>query len=345
MGRPRNEPERRVTLADVARRSGMSPTAVSLILNDRPGSRLSKDAVARVRAAAAELGYRPNSMARSLRLGRTGSIGFLSDEVTITRPASGILRGVLTTARTHGKTVLISETSGDASAVEEAMATLLDHRVDALVIGLMVAREIELPAPPPSVPVVVVNGRTPEGVPNVLPDEARAGSQVAAELLGAGHRHIGIVSDLPEIAQDPRRSISIGVRFDACVRMLREAGVEPAWTAADGWSPEIGYSMTREIMEAHPELTALVAGNDQMAFGIYQALAELGLRVGTDVSVISFDDEHLAASLRPGLTTARLDYEEMARRGTEMVLGLRDVAHELVPMPLIRRGSVGAPRG
>ena len=78
---------KRPTLADVAAHAGLSKTAVSLVLIDRPGSRLSADAVARIQQAALEFNYRPNSAARSLRLGKTGTIGFISDEVTITRPA------------------------------------------------------------------------------------------------------------------------------------------------------------------------------------------------------------------------------------------------------------------
>ncbi len=330
----------RATIADVARLSGLSRTAVSLILNNRPGSRLSQEAIARVQAAAAELGYRPNPMAQSLRLGRTRSIGFVSDEVTVTRPASGILRGLLATARAHDHSVLISETSGDMSKVEEAIRILLDRHVDALVIGLVVARLVDVPDLPDGMPVVIVNGRTSNDLPSVLPDEATGGREVAQTLLTAGHRRIGIVSDVPEIAADPRRSVSIQTRFQHCTEALTEAGVEPVWSRTERWDPAVGYQETLRVMRAHPDLTALVAGCDQMAMGIYQGLTELGLRVPEDVSVISFDDEEVASFLRPGLTTARLDYPEMARRGTEMVLGARDLDHELVPMPLVHRGSV-----
>lgn len=290
----------RATIADVARLSGLSRTAVSLILNNRPGSRLSQEAIARVQAAAAELGYRPNPMAQSLRLGRTRSIGFVSDEVTVTRPASGILRGLLATARAHDHSVLISETSGDMSKVEEAIRILLDRHVDALVIGLVVARLVDVPDLPDGMPVVIVNGRTSNDLPSVLPDEATGGREVAQTLLTAGHRRIGIVSDVPEIAADPRRSVSIQTRFQHCTEALTEAGVEPVWSRTERWDPAVGYQETLRVMRAHPDLTALVAGCDQMAMGIYQGLTELGLRVPEDVSVISFDDEEVAELPPPG---------------------------------------------
>lgn len=331
---------RRPTLADVARLSGMSTTAVSLILNDRPGSRLSKDAAERVRSAAAQLDYRPNPAAQSLRLGKTRSLGFISDEVTVTRFASAMIRGVLGVAREHDHTVLITETTGDAGGIDDAMKTLLDRRVDGIVVGLMSARLIDVPAPPHNVPVVIVNGASPDALPNVLPDEPTAGRVVATALLEAGHRRIGLLGDIPRLTGDLRQSVSIGPRFAAVRNTLIDAGLTPLEVDIDEWNPDAGYRAAMALLPEHPELTAVVAGNDGMAFGIYQALTTLGLRVPQDVSVISFDDEELASFLRPGLTTARLPYEQMARRGMEMLLGERELSHDSVAMPLIWRDSV-----
>lgn len=340
MGASRGRP----TLADVAQLSGLSKTAVSLILNDRPGSRLSAEAVERVRAAAAQLGYKPNPAAQSLRLGKTRSIGFISDEVTITRYASGMIRGVLSAAKELDHTVLMAEVGGRIGDVGEAMDAMLDRRVDGLLVGLMGARMVDLPVLSDDVPMVIVNGRTPDGLTSILPDESRAGRDVATELVNAGHRRIGIIGDLPSATSDPRKSVTIGLRFDAIDEVLRETGIRPVRLDLENWSPVTGYESALRMLDESPDITALLAGNDNIAFGIYQALAELGLRVPDDISVISFDDEELASYLRPGLTTARLPYEEMARIGVEMVLGRRETREELVPMPLIRRASVSEPR-
>ena len=94
------------------------------------------------------------------------------------------------------------------------------------------------------------------------------------------------------------------------------------------------------MLDAHPDLTAFIAATTASRSAIYQALADRGLRVPDDISVVSFDDEELASLVRPGLTTARLPYEQMARLGVEMLLGVRDLAHELLPMPVIHRDSV-----
>ena len=135
----------RVTLADVAERAGVSKTAVSLILNDRPGSRLSEELATRVRAAAAELNYRPNPAARSLRLGKTQIVGFISDDVSITRYASAMIRGALDVAQHHDHTVLIAETGSDPERRNQAVEAILDRRPDGLVFGLMGAKEIDVP--------------------------------------------------------------------------------------------------------------------------------------------------------------------------------------------------------
>lgn len=330
---------RRPTLADVAARAGMSKAAVSMVLNDRPDSRLSAEAAARIRTAADELGYRPNPAARSLRLGKTHTIGFVSDEVTITRFASGMIRGVLDAARDHGHTVLMSETAGGHD-LTDAVQAMTDRRVDGLLIGLMAARLIDVPTVPAGLPLVLVNGISPDGHASVLPDERLAGEEVATHLLDRGHRKIGIIGDLPDVAADLRRSATIAERFDGISKALQNAGVDGVRLDVDAWQPEVGYDSTHRLLDANPQLTALVAANDSVAFGIYQALGERGLRVGHDVSVISFDDEEFAAYQRPGLTTARLPYEEMAKYGVDMLLGRREPAQARITMPLVVRESV-----
>ncbi len=318
----------------------MSRAAVSMILNERPGSRLSAEAVQRVRAAAAELGYRPNPAAQSLRLGTTRTIGFISDQVTITRYASGMIRGVLDSAKTHDHTVLMAETGGDPVALNDAIESMVDRRVDGIIVGLMAARMVELPKVRHRVPLVMVNGTSSREHPSVLPSEREAGAAVARHLVEQGHRRIGIVGELPDVIADPYRSVTIGERFEGIDRVLDDAGITAPRTSMAEWDPTDAFEQTHDILDADPELTALIAGNDRVAFGIYQALAQRGLRVAEDVSVISFDDEELAAYQRPGLTTARLPYEEMAHRGVEMLIGDRELSHDRVPMPLIVRQSV-----
>ena len=338
-----NKSNRRPTLADVAKRSGMSKSAVSMILNDKPGSRLSAEAAERVKAAAEELGYRPNPAAQSLRLGKTDTIGFISDDVILTRQASGMIRGALDAAKEHGQTVLIAEASDGLATRQEAVQQMLDRRVDGIILGLMRARLVEVPRMPASVPFILANGATPDGLDGFLPDEYAAGYAMARLLVDAGHRRVGIAGNLVT-AHDPDVSVTIPLRFDGILKAFEEGDVDWEMVDVDAWNATMGYDATRELMSGHPDLTAIVASNDEVAFGVYQALTELGLRIPTDVSVASFDDDVLATYHRPGLTTAHLPYEEMGRRAVEMILGLRPRGRELLEMPIVVRDSIAPPR-
>ena len=337
------ETDRRPTLADVAAASGMSKSAVSMILNDRPGSRLSPEAAARVRQAAETLGYHPHPAAQSLRWGKTHTIGFVSDMVTVTRFASGMIHGALQTARLHDHTVLIAETEGRPDRLQEEIVAMVHRRVDGIMVGLMGARLIDVPKLPKGVPLVIVNGRTANDHPSVLPEEYAAGQTMVSQLIQAGHARIGVIGDLPSVAGNLRGSVTIPQRFRGINDALRCAGIAAERVAVRHWSPEVGYDEALRLLGAHPDLTAIIAANDSIAFGVYQAAQQRGLRIPEDLSVVSFDDEELATYLRPGLTTARLPYPEMAQIGMDMVLGHRDLAHELVPMSLISRRSVAPP--
>lgn len=334
-------PGRRATLADVAALSGMSKAAVSLVLNNRPGTRLSAEAAERIRAAAAELDYRPNPAAQVLRSGRNRTIGFISDEVTITRYASNMIVGALAAARDKDHVVLMAETEGDPHALNEAVGAMLDRRVDGIAIALMGARMVDVSPTTAPTPLVIINGLTTDDHPSVLPDEHAAGITVARAVLEAGHRRIGIVGELdPAVMSDLRRTATIGLRFAAINATLARAGVSPARAPMVHWTPQNAFEATMQLLTAHPNLTALIAANDNVAFGIYQALTHLRRDIPGDVSVISFDDEDVASYHRPGLTTARLPYDEMGRLGIDMLLGTSEPDHALVPMPLIRRASV-----
>lgn len=177
-------PPKRVTLADVARRAGLSPTAASMILNGRPDSRLSADAHARVHEAATELGYRPNVAARSLRTDKTLTIGFISDVVATTRFASGLIRGALDAAQRAGHVMLVLETGGDPARESEAIGAVLDRQVDGIIFAVMRARELFVPEIPSTTRVVMLNATNKKHPVSVLPDEL-AGGASAVRLLAA----------------------------------------------------------------------------------------------------------------------------------------------------------------
>lgn len=337
---------KRATLADVAARAGLSKTAVSLALNDRPGSRLSAEAVERIHQAARELNYRPNPAARSLRVGKTHTIGFISDEVTVTRFASAMIRGLLDVADERDQGVLIAETGNHPKQLEKAMEFMVDRQVDGLVFGSLTARMLDLPEIPDRIRAVTVNAFSATAQAAVLPAEHDAGYAIARLLLDAGHGEgIAILGHAPLAIGDPRVSVTIGSRFSGIDMALSEAGAVPAAVADfEIWEPWNGYEAACEVLDSGARVTAFLCLNDRVAFGAHQALLERGLRVPDDVSIASFDDDEIASYMRPGLTTARLPYEEMGRRAMNALLDPSGPRREhLVPMPLQIRESVAPP--
>jgi LacI family transcriptional regulator len=334
--------KKRPTLADVAERAGLSKTAVSLVLNGRTGTRLSPDAVERARRAAADLNYRPNPAARSLRMGKLRTVGFISDDVAVTRYASAMIRGLLDVADHEDHTVLIAESGGQLDRAAKALEAMLDRQADGIIFGSMAARQVEVPEVDADIGVVLINMLDTADHPSVLPDEHAAGRVMANELIEAGHRRIGMLGWYPDAVIDPTISVTIGHRFAGIQARFDEAGIRiDARYVARRWDPPVGYAGAHELLEQNPNLTALLCLNDNLAFGAYQAAHERRLRIPEDLSIVSFDDDELAGYLRPQLTTAQIPYEQMGRTAMHMLLsGEALPPRTLVPMPLRRRNSV-----
>ena len=334
---------KRVTLADVARRAGLSSTAASMILNGRPDTRLSQDAHDRVIHAAAELGYRPNLTARGLRTERTDTIGFISDVVATTRFASGLIKGALDNAHAAGHVLLVLETAGEPQREAEAVEAVLDRQVDGVIFATMRSRELYVPPVPDGTRVVLLNATNEQHPVSVLPDEY-AGGRAAIELLAeAGHREgILLLGHDAEKERGPFRSMTVarriaGIRDAMAERSLAFLAEESIWL----WEPQNGYAAMTKLIKRHGRaLKAIVALNDRLAFGAYQALTEAGLAVPGDVSIVSFDNDELAAYMRPGLTTIALPHEAMGRAAVDAVLDPDRTGEILVPMPVVERDSV-----
>lgn len=337
--------EKRVTLADVARRAGLSTSAASMILNGRPDTRLSQDAHDRVNAAAAELGYRPNIAARGLRTDKTHTIGFISDLVASTRFAGGLIKGALEAAETAEHVVLVTETGGEPRREEEAIAALLDRQVDGIIFATMRARELFVPELPGGTAAVMLNATNPRYTDSVLPDELAGGRAAVELLLAAGHRDgIALIGQSDAAERDVFRSETVSRRVAGIRQTLREHDLrfvaeESIWL----WEPENGYEATLRLLADDPSIRALICMNDRLAFGAYQAAAELGRRIPADLSIVSFDNDEIAAYLRPGLTTVALPHEEMGRRAVEILLAGQPSGQTLVPMPVIVRDSIASP--
>ena len=336
--------KKRVTLADVARLAGLSTTAASMIMTGRPDTRLSADAHAKVHAAAASLGYRPNVAARSLRTDTSRSIALISDYVATTRFASGLIRGALAAAGDAKHVMLVLETGGEPAREIEAVEAALDRQVDGIIFAAMRAREVFVPDIAITLPTVMLNGTSARFPLAVLPDEY-VGGRTAVRLLAEA----GLTGDIVLLGHNAEaeaglfRSESIsrrlaGIRDEMAARQLSFAAERSCWN----WEPANGYDLVKELLQQGTP-RALLCLNDRLAFGAYQALGEAGLRIPEDVALVSFDNDELASYLRPGLTTIELPHELMGRRAVELLLLRQTTGETLVPMSPVIRGSLPAP--
>jgi LacI family transcriptional regulator len=333
-------PTPRVTLLDVARRAGVSRTTASFVMAGRTDMRISAEAEHRVLHAARELNYRPNLMARSLRTKLTRTIGLVSDTIATEAFAGELIRGSLSTALTHQHLLFVGETEGDDTVEDQLVQDMLDRGVDGFLYASMYTRWAQPPALLHGHPFVLLNCLSrDEQIAAVLPDERRAGHSAARALLDAGHRdRIQLVGETPpEVFAAVERRAGIE-------EVLAAAGVRLAGTVECLWWPESAYEAVRRFHDAGGRASAFICLNDRVAFGAYQALAEADLSVPADVSVVSFDDSHLASWLRPQLTSLAIPHFELAKRAVELLLaGPGGGGVHRVPMPLRERASVGPP--
>ncbi|MPY77915.1 MAG: LacI family DNA-binding transcriptional regulator [Actinophytocola sp.] len=336
----------RVTLADVARRAGVSRTAASFVLSGRTDMRISETTQQRVLAAADELGYRPNITARSLRTAVTGTIGLISDTITISPYAGEVIQGAADTALEHDRLVFVAETSGDRDVEHGLLQEMLDRQVDAFLYAAMFTQVREPPELVRDYPFVLLNCLAESfDAPAVLPDETEAGATAARALLDAGHTdRIHVIGGRHDTAETPGGVVAGRERMAGVEAALADAGTAPVSVTECVWhAPEYGYRAVSDLLERHRP-SALICLNDRLAFGAYQALHQHGLRVPDDVSVISFDDSDLASWLRPALTSVALPHYELGKTAVMLLVeNRREPGPVRVPMPLRERASVAPP--
>jgi LacI family transcriptional regulator len=341
----------RPRIKDVAERAGVSTATVSLVLNDVTGIRVSLPTRERVRSAATELGYRPNELARSLRTHRTHMIGFVSDEIATTPYAGKMIQGAQDAAWREGYVLMLVNTGGTEELQRRGLQALLERQVDGVVFATMWHRIVDLPDAIASTPVVALDARPrANGVPYVVPDEVGGAAAVMTELVRAGHRRIGHITDH---LGSPAAALRLQAYREVLAR--HDIPLDSSLVVADDTDHAGGHLAAGLLLERPEPPTAIFCFNDQIAMGAYRAAAERGLRIPADLSVVGFDDQELiAAALSPGLTTVALPHYAMGEWALRVLLEriagpLSDTgpgappAGRLMPCPLVRRASVGPP--
>ena len=301
---PAKKNGRSISLKELAAHLGLSPTALSFVLNDAPAaSTIPQETKDRIFEAAERFNYRPNYFARSLRAQRSFTLGVIVPELSDGYSAM-VLNGVESVLSKEGFFYLTASHLHRDELLEHNPRMLIERHVEGIIV---VDTPVRFPI---SLPVVSVSGHDEiKGVTNVILNHDCAAELGIEHLFNLGHRRIAFIKG-QDFSSDTQ------VRWETIVRAAAARGIKiddrlTAQLEGDIPSPEIGYIAARKILAAKKPFTALFAFNDVSAIGAIRALQESGLRVPEDVSVLGFDDIYAAAFYNPALTTIRQPLFEM----------------------------------
>ncbi len=333
---------RRATLKEVAEKAGVHIGTASRALNSATESLVKPQTAARIQDAARALGYVANPIARSLKTSRSESIGLVIPDLT--NPLfPPIARGMEDVLRDVGYSVWIVNTDNREDREKTAVESLRRRSVEGFVFATAHLQDPLLEElAHSSIPIVLINRRLASAeILSVTSDDA-AGVAMAVGLLAThGHRRIGHLAG----PQD----LSTGVaRRRAFSASLEDAGLteEPHMiVACTAWTEEAGAEGMRRLLDSDPTITAVFAGNDLLALGAYDALAERNLRCPEDMSIVGFDDLPFMDKVSPPMSTVRIPHYEMGAEAARLLLGLIEDASQhprsvLMTPTLVSRASV-----
>lgn len=298
-------------MADVARLAGVSQQTVSRVLNAHPY--VSLRTRKRVEKAVAELGYRPNTAARSLVTRRSQTIGVLGSDMSEYGPANTLL-GIQQAARREGYFVSVASLNEvTPAAITDALEYFMMQAVDGIIV--IVPHEMmseSLGTVELSVPLAVVGSCEDERFGGVAVNQWMGAQLAVQHLVELGHTEIAHLSG-------PPGWIDAAARIDGWRYALARAGLPDSALIQGDWSAESGYRAGLELAAAG-SVTALFAANDQMALGALRAFSEVGLQVPSDISVVGYDDQPEAAYMIPPLTTISQSFKELGARCLQLLL-------------------------
>jgi DNA-binding LacI/PurR family transcriptional regulator len=329
-------------MEDVAQAAGVSRALVSLVMRAQPN--VSEERRGRVLDAASRLGYRPNAMARSLASRRSKTVGVILDDLRNPFFAE-IAGGIEELASELGYQVLLGAGGRQARRERASLATLLEYRVDGVILVSPRMRTADIAAAAAEVPVVMV-GRQLRGVDAdlVIIDENLGTQLVLDHLIGLGHERIAHVDGGKGAGGPQRRSAFL--RAMRAHRLGARARVIPG-----DFTEEAGAAAARAML-AEPELelpTAVFAANDMVAAGLLGGFDQAGVEVPADVSIVGYDNNFIAHLAHVSLTTIDQPRTEMGRMALELLLDRIDNRRprvvRLVEPALVVRSTTAPPRG
>lgn len=305
-----------VKLSDVAARAGVHPATVSRALSERTRHMVNAATAERVLNAARELGYTPNPIARSLKTNRSFTVAVLLPDLT--NPLfPPMVRGIEDALGEAGFTALIANTDNHPDRALAALETMRVRQADGCIAATATRDDELLVEASAETPTVLINRRMRgHAIPAVVADDRSGVRQAVEHLAALGHERIAHVAG-------PQWLSTGADRHEAFVQALRGVGLDPDPSLicfGEGFTEEQGALALTSLLDADAQFTALMAGNDLMALGCYDALAERGMSCPADVSIVGFNDMPFADKFNPPLSTVRIPHYEMGRRAAELLL-------------------------
>ncbi|MCS0437073.1 substrate-binding domain-containing protein [Vibrio diabolicus] len=287
------------TMKDIAKLAGVSTSTVSHVINKTRF--VSEEISERVNNAAKELNYyAPSALARSLKVNRTKTIGMLV--TTSTNPFFGeVVKGVERSCYHKGYSLILCNTEGDNERMRQSINTLLQKRVDGLILmcSSLEGERIDVFERYPDIPVVVMDWGPMLFTSDKIQDNSLRGGYLAAKyLIDCGHTEIGCITG-PLIKHQAQ------MRYEGYKRAMNEAGLEfnANWIIESDFECEGGYQAFMKMAQRGILPSSIFVSNDMMAMGVINAANELNIKVPEQISIIGYDDIHIAKFMSPSLTT------------------------------------------
>ncbi|MEA9984667.1 MULTISPECIES: LacI family DNA-binding transcriptional regulator [Subtercola] len=340
------------TITDVANHAGVSRATTSRALSNY--GVVNAATRARVLESAAELGYVPNVLARSMRAGSTHTLGLIIAEVGLS-VFDLAMRSVIESARLEDYQVLVTNTNEDLRAERTSVRVMLEKQVDGLIVVPSSVDELEFlsKADLKGKPVTLLDRSLDSlGIASVTADNLQGTRDAVEHMQALGHTKIGLIvvtANLSgETGERPAGLITtIHDRVEGYYRAMADAGIDidPAWVRYCGDADESATQAVNTILDAENPPTALIASNANMSLAVLRVAKKRGLVIGDDLSLVGFDDAPWAAVLTPALTVVDLPIEQMAKAAVDNLLAqIRNPDAEptsvVLPTRLLIRDSV-----
>ena len=328
-----------VTIKDVAAHAGVAFKTVSRVVNNDPTVKPKNRE--RVLKAIEELGYRPNRAAQMTRRKKSGVVGFIADELLRVPYTFDLIRGAQDLAWQHNKELMVLNVNVNKYSVEGAVNHLFEHRVEGIIYAAMYHREVRLPSQFSEVPTVLANCFDSDGkFPSIVPDEQEAAREITANILSKGYKRIAFLNLSENIIAAKLRKKGVEQAFADAKQSPDNLVIESVIIGDENEERSITRKRAAELIkDFKPD--AILCGQDPMAMEVYFVVQSLGLQVGKDIGIGSFDDWDIIPSLlQPGLTTMALPHYEMGKWAFNYLLTERtDKTRETARFSLVSRQS------